>query len=101
MSVLTVRGGVPRVWRGSVTALRERGLPHYTNYIKVRVLSVPVKMYFTIEDATADDNYVLIPIPAAETPYGEWEGPVEADKLWFKSTAGAATVELVTFQRRG
>ena len=59
-----------------------------------------LKMYFTKTDADADVNYVLIPAPAAETPYGEWQGPAEIESIWLKATV-SAVVEMVYFQRRG
>ena len=102
MPVQTVRGGVPRVQRLTIdTTGREVPLPFYSLHVKIRVLTNPCQLYFTPESFGGGADYVLIPIPAAETPYGEWEGPVEAQSLWLKGVGGNSTVELVAFQRRG
>jgi len=108
MSVVQVRGGVPHVVRDSIdTVGRKVKPPFYINHLKVRNLGgAPVRLYFTEADYTADANYVVIPIAAAITPYGEWEGPVETtagdrECLWLKSPSGTNAIELVAFQRRG
>jgi len=107
MSVATVRGGVPYVLRDSVTTSgRKVRLPFYMNWLKVRVSGNPCRLYFTEEDFDADQNYVLIPVPAAATPHGEWEGPVETcagshSDLWVRGDGGVSSIELVAFQRRG
>lgn len=108
MSVAQTRGGVPHVLRATVdnTDGRKHRLPANCSYLKIRVTTNPCKLYFTEADRTADANYVLVPVPAAETPYGEWEGPVEspaspAPAIWLLGDGGNSVVELVTFQRRG
>jgi hypothetical protein len=108
MGVVQTRGGVPYVLKDSIgTGGRKCRLPFLISHLKIRNLgSNPVKLYFTEIDFTADENYVTIPIAAAITPYGEWEGPVETtsgdrDSIWLKSTAGSSNIELVSFQRRG
>lgn len=103
MSVLTSRGGVPHVFRATVdnTTGRKHSLPAYCNFLKIRVATNPCKLYFTEADFTADTNYVLVPVPAVTTPYGEWDGPVEGGDVWLKGSGGSTDVELVTFQRRG
>lgn len=107
MSVVQTRGGIPIVRREAITvAGRKVRLPVWIQHLKVRTADYPVKLYFSEEDFDSDINYVLIPVPAAETPYGEWEGPVEtaADKytdLWFDAVGGTANIEMVAFQRRG
>lgn len=102
MSVASVRGGVPHVFRATVdTGGRKHSLPHFCMHMQIRVSGAPCKLYFNEADYTADANYVLVPIPAAETPYGEWNGPVEAGDIWLRGSGGSTTVELVSFQRRG
>jgi hypothetical protein len=111
MSVLMVRGGIPRVRRLQVaTGGQEVNLPFYTNYLIARNKDTTaaniVRLYFTKADFIADANYVQVPIAAAATPQGEWQGPVETDpgengNIWVKSEAGTPVLELVVFQRRG
>lgn len=103
MSVLSTRGGVPRVLRLSVDSTGRRyPLPFLTNYILVRNSVSTCRMYFKEVDFTGDVNYVALPLPDPQTPHGEWQGPVEAKELWFKSDAvGGSQVELVVFQRIG
>jgi hypothetical protein len=102
MSVLTVRGGVPRVFRLTIDGVgRPVSLPWWCNYLIVRNATATCRLYFHAEDFAADENYVLLPLPAATTPNGEWQGPVEAESLWLKSDGAASDVELVAFQRRG
>ncbi len=103
MSVLTVRGGVPHVFRASIDGtVREHMLPSDCMYLIARNKgAVVLRMFFTKEDATNDENYVELPVASAILPFGEWHGPVEADHLWFKSTGAASEVEVVSFQRRG
>lgn len=102
MSLFEGRGGIPNCQRLTVTTTGRRyGFDFTTKYIKIRVLTAPCKMYFSQEDFDNDANYVLIPVPAADAPYGEWEGPVEAQGVWLKGVGGSSTVEMVVFQRRG
>jgi len=107
MSVLTVRGGIPYVVREAITTTgRKVRVPFYMMHLKIRVDTAPCKLYFTEEDFNADVNYVLIPVPSASTPYGEWEGPVETAHgtnvdLWLRGSGGSSDIELVAFQRRG
>lgn len=103
MSVVTVRGGVPHVFRATVdnTTGWDHQLPFDCMYLIIRVGTNPCKMYFKQEDFDADANYVLVPVPNASTPHGEWQGPVEASKIWLKGSGGNSVVELVAFQRRG
>ena len=102
MSVLQVRGGVPHVFRATIDeAGRDHNLPSFASFMVIRVATNPCKIYFTLADFTANENYILVPVPSTSTPYGEWCGPVEIDKLWLKGSGGNSAVELVTFQRRG
>ena len=118
MNAVQLRGGAPHVVREAVDATgRLYRLPFDTFWMKIRNKGANViRLYFTLADFTADANYVEIPIAAAATPHGEWDGPVELIPLqiqaaptdpiqvekgvWMKSAAGS-TVELVAFQRRG
>ena len=102
------RGGIPLVRRVAAdTTGRMVSMPFYLMYIKVRNKSANVgRLYFTEADYVADANYVEIPVAAAETPYGEWEAPVETAEgnranLWVKGISGTADLEMVLFQRRG
>lgn len=102
MSVLTVRGGVPNVFRDTIAVGgREHKLPNWCLYLIIRVATNPCKLYFSKADFDADANYVVVPVASATTPNGEWQGPVEAEAVWLKGSGGNSAVELVTFQRRG
>jgi hypothetical protein len=108
MSVLTARGGVPYVVRDTVTtAGRKYRLPFYINYLKVRTDGGNrVKIFFTEEDYTADENFVAVPVAGPSYPNGEWDGPVETcagdhSDIWLRGDGGDAPFELVAFQRRG
>lgn len=103
MSVLQSRGGIPAVFRDTInTTGREHNLPFFTSYLVARNQGAqPVRMYFREEDFDANANYVVLPTAAATTPHGEWSGPVEAAKLWFRAQAATAEIEVVSFQRRG
>ena len=101
MSLLTVRGGIPRVRRESITtAGRELKFPFFTNFLQIRT-NVAVEVYFTEADWTNNENFILIPAPAVDAPYGEWQGPAEVERIWLKGSAATATVEVVAYQRRG
>lgn len=107
MSVLTVRGGIPYVIRESIaTTGRKVRLPFFISFLKIRVETNPVRLYFTEEDFNANVNYVLVQPASAIYPYGQWEGPVETcagdrSDLWLRGDGGPSAVELVAFQRRG
>lgn len=108
MSVVQTRGGIPYVLRDTIDDTgRKVRLPFHISYLKIRNKGAGiVRLYFTLVDYTADANYVEIPIVAATTPYGEWEGPVETasgdhESIWLKSASGSVAIELVAFQRRG
>jgi len=96
------RGGVPHVFREAITtAGRYHGWPFWSKYLIIRVADFPCKVYFTKEDFDADENYILVPVAAAATPYGEIQGPFETEGIHLKGSGGTSTVELVAFQRRG
>lgn len=104
MSVGTVRGGVPHVFRAAIDATgRTHRLPHYALHLMLRVQSgVACRMYFTQADFDANANYVVAPVAAAATPHGEWAGPAEVGDVWLRAdSAGTSNIELVSFQRRG
>jgi len=107
---MQTRGGIPTVYNlsapiGGVQA----GIPNFIQYLIARsavASTVPCRMYFSKADFDANARYVTIPIVAAATPHGEWQGPVETDQnkfsdVWFRGVGGTAVIELVTFQRRG
>lgn len=101
MSLMQMRGGIPRVTRDTINATGRRfDFPFRINFLIVRVDTVS-KMYFTEDDYDNDANYVTINTPAAAIPQsGEWRGPVEAERVWILA-AGGADVEVVGFQQRG
>jgi hypothetical protein len=108
MNAVQLRGGVPSVLRESVDVTgRAYNFPFPIWHLKMRNGGANVvRCYFTAEDFVADANYVVLPVASATFPYGEWEGPVEADKfcefsIWLKAIGGSSAVEIVGFQRRG
>jgi len=102
MSVLESRGGAPHVFRETIyTAGRVHAFPFVSKYLKVRATTNPCKLYFTEADFTSGTNYVLVPVAGTSTPNGEWEGPVEATRVWVQGSGGNSAIELVAFQRRG
>lgn len=102
MSVLEGRGGIPHVFREAIaTTGRMHQFPFVAKHVKIRAATNVCRMYFTEADFTADANYVVVPVASASTPYGEWEGPVEASQIWLRGVSGSSDVELVAFQRRG
>lgn len=119
MNGTQIRGGAPHVVRASVdTTGRLYRLPFDTFWLKLRNKGAAiVRLYFTLAAFTADTDYVEIPVAAAATPHGEWEGPVEliphqsqttptspveVEKgVWMKAAAGTVDIELVAFQNRG
>lgn len=103
MSVLTVRGGVPHVFRASAdnTAGMTHVLPFMSMYLQLRVTGNPCKLFFSAEAMAADADYILVPVASTSTPYGEWQGPAEIGQVWMKGSGGASAVELVAYQRRG
>jgi len=113
MSVGTLRGGIPTVRLVAATTgtvpLGGKIVPPPSdiNYLKIRALANPCFVYFTEADYIAHTNYITVPIAAAATPHGEWEGPVEMihgsahSDLWVRGSGGTSNVEIVFFQRRG
>jgi hypothetical protein len=102
MSLMQGRGGIPHIFRESVaTSGWHHSFPFTCNFVIIRATSNPCKVYFSQADFDADKNYILVPVPSASTPHGEWSGPVEANGCWLKGSGGSSTVELVAFQRRG
>jgi hypothetical protein len=102
MTVGEQRGGFPKVYREAVTTA---GIDHHirfiTKYLKIRVSDFPCRIFFSQEDFDGDTNYIEVPVAAAATPNGEWEGPVEINRIWLKGIGGSSNIELVVFQRRG
>ena len=101
MSIVEHRGGVPIVFRGSITTTgRDYFFRQFVKYIQLRTATVAVKLYFTEEDFTNDVNFVNVPVAATATPWG-YEGPAEVDRVWLKGNGGTASVELIGYKRRG
>lgn len=108
MSVVQLRGGVPHVFRDTITTTgREHRIPFNTTFLKIRNEDTTnfCKLYFREADFDADANFVKVPAAAASAPYGEWEGPVELypeenHRIWLKADTASTAIELVAFQRR-
>lgn len=100
MSVMTGRGGVPHVWRATVTV---GGVVHQLHarcfYLQLKTVTNPVKLYFTQEDFDNDEHYIAVAIASATEPHG-FAGPVTADRVWLKGNGGSAAVELVSYDRQ-
>ena len=102
MSLFEGRGGIPHIWRETIdTGGRHHAFPFTSKYLQIRVATNPCKVFFTAEDMAADTGYVLVPVASTSTPYGEWQGPVEAQGVYLKGSSGNSVVELVAYQRRG
>lgn len=105
MSVMQGRGGIPHVFRATITTTgRKRDLPFFTNYVIFRLKAGTAnncRLFFTEADFNDDANYIEVVPPSTTENSGEWRGPVETDNLWFKSVVGDSDVEVVAFQRRG
>lgn len=102
------------------TTGREIQLGTQTNWLKIRNLAaVAGQVFFSKDDFDKNVNYVTLPVAAAATPYGEWEGPVAlarnipapssggnppavagAYSLWIKSASSTVDVEIVASNRR-
>ena len=101
MSLAESRGGWPHIFRESITTTgRKHQFPFICKHLTMRAVTYPCRVYFTEADFTANVNYILVPVAAAETPHGQWSGPVEAHTVWLKGLGGTAVLELVAFQRR-
>lgn len=105
MSVAQTRGGIPHVFRGTIQlAGRKHQLPFYTNYCVFRVASGSAngcRLFFTEDDYTNNENYVVVLPPGANQTTGEWCGPAELEDVWFRGDGGPSDIEFVAFQRRG
>lgn len=102
MSIMQGRGGHPFVFLDTIdTTGRKRFFPSIINFLKIRVTTFPCKVYFTEDDFDNDANFITVPVAAAATPHGEWEGPAEVTGIWLKGLGGSSVVEVVGFQRRG
>lgn len=97
------KGGIPRTARlAATTTAAKYTFPFISTWVKLRNLGAdPVRVFWLAEDATGAVNYVTVPVAAAATPNGEWEGPVEMDALWFAAAASTSTLEVTVTQRRG
>lgn len=107
MSVMESRGGIPHVLRATIdnTGGRFHRFPFTSKFLIVRSSTNPCKLFFSEAEFDKDgaseaSDHVLVPVPAANTPHGEWAGPVEAQGVWLRGSGGSATIELVAFQRR-
>ena len=106
MSLMTGRGGIPHVFRATIDSTgRKHRFPFTCNYLQLRVpgATEPCRMYFTEDDFDNDENYVVAHLSSADTPYGEFSGPVEVYEVWLKCPSAGLTsdIELVVYQRRG
>lgn len=99
---MATRGGIPHVFRETIATVgRYHAFPWIIKYLQIRVSSNPCKLFFSLEDFTNDVNYIQVPVASTTTPYGEWQGPVEANGIWLKGVTGDSNIELVAYQRRG
>lgn len=92
MSIATVRGGIP--WTKLVTistAGRKYDFRAPSNHLMIRTGLKQIRIYWTLEDFTNDDNYIQ---------RNEWEGPVEANGCWLRGVAGDCDLEITVFERR-
>ena len=89
--------GKPEVQRLSVetTAAYQHDFNTQTCFLALRATSYPVKVYFSKADAIGDTNYILVPVAAAATPNGEWQGPLRVRAIWALAVGGTATLEVV------
>lgn len=99
-------GGVPYVIRETVdTTGHKIVLPFFTSYMIVRNRGANAgKLFFSLDDYTNGVRFIDLPVPAAATPYGEWQGPVKTahDKysdIYAAGVGGDTTLEIVVFQR--
>lgn len=99
-------GGAPVVRRITTGSLAKYELRMPTLYLVLRNLGTTgqtIRVYFSQADATANANYILVPIAAAATPNGEWRGPARLMKeggyaIWTLSDSGAPVLEVVAMQ---
>jgi len=101
MSIMETRGGVPHVRRIQFdTTGRKHLFKGKSKWLCIRATTFPAIVYFNEDDFTAaNTNYILVPVSAAATPYGEWSGPVETDAIWIKGSGGSTDIELVVTKR--
>lgn len=93
MSLMEIRGGIPDIFRATITSTgRYHKFKGTSKYLKVVTDETGVKLYFSEEDWTNDENYI--------GPHNEWEGPVEASEVWLRGDGADSEVELVAFLRR-
>jgi len=95
------RGGAPHVFRATAaTTGRMHAFKAVSKWMRIRVATFPCKVYFTEADFDDDINYITVPVAAADAPYGEWEGPIEASAVWLAGVGGGSVVELVAALRK-
>ena len=56
-------------------------------------------MYFT--QTHFDNNEHFVRVRGGVSQLSVWEGPVEAEEVWLRSSAGTAAFDLTAFSRRG
>lgn len=107
MSIMESRGGWPHVYRIDGLSNSEPTNHRFgsvAKYLKIRAADNDVMVFFTEEDATAGENYVLVPVPSETSFIDGWEGPAECREVWLQSAgteSATSDVELVAFLRRG
>lgn len=118
MSLLEWRGGIPVVFQGTVDTtgielvlgknqlhadLEGRKGPITSKWMRIQNhdLTNTIKVYFIEKHFTDDEHFVMVGAATAASGPCIWEGPVEAQRVWLKATAGTPTFDLTAFARRG
>ena len=92
------RGGIPRVFRVTTDAVGgQHNFLAVTKYLQISNEGGDMlRVYFTEQDYTADQNYISL---AAVT--GFFDGPVEAQSIWFRADTTTTDLFMVSYHRRG
>ena len=119
MSIMEWRGGIPAVFAGTVDtsgtntsplrlgahliAVNEGGRkgPITSKWLVIQNHDVTndIRMYFTQTHFDNDEHFVRV--RAGANQLSVWYGPVEAEEVWLRSSAGTAEFDLTAFSRRG
>ena len=104
MSLVQGRGGIPHVWRKTITTTgRLHKIPFNIRYLQIRADGYECQLYFLEDDFDKGVNYVRVPVASPKTSDTGWAGPVELyihNTIWLKAVGGNSNVELVAYQRR-
>ncbi len=102
MSVVQIRGGVPRVIRETIdTTGRFYRFPFTTMHVTIRNRGgAQLQIYLTEEDFLNDVNFISLPATSASYPDSSWDGPAELCGVWMKTAAATVIAEVIAYQRR-